>query len=197
YLAIFCFNKDGLFATPRYLFPLYSAVPLLASQLARLAGWLRGRRFSLIKFPALRVGLGTLALGGLLLWNVAADAAVTPLQTAARDHGIWVAGTDDTLLALLRADNIHTVISNDYWEGLRLTFESGESIITVMITSEGQPGFNRYQPYVTRGLADPRPAYLELTGTREAMLDNTRLQAGLLPGYRSMPVGVFTLFLPT
>ncbi len=202
YLAVFCFNKQGLFAIPRYLFPLYSATPLIAGQLARLLGWLRARHGGRTAgFPTGRgrggVGLGTLALVGVLLWNVAGDSAVTPLQTAARDHGVWIAGTDQTLLALLRANNIHTVISNDYWEGLRLTFESGESIITVMITSEGQPGFNRYPPYVAQGLADPRPAYLELFDTREQLLDSARLQAGLLPGYRSLAVGAFVLFLPT
>jgi 4-amino-4-deoxy-L-arabinose transferase-like glycosyltransferase len=211
-LALFCFNKEGLFAMPRYLFPLYSATPLIVGQLARLLGWLRtrapvppaslpvlGRRQpgGTLGIQTASSVLGTLALAGVLLWNVAGDSAVTPLQTAARDHGVWISGTDQTLLALLRADNIHTVISNDYWEGLRLTFESGETIITVMIRADGQQGFNRYPPYVTQGLADPRPAYLELTGTREAMLDNARLQAGLLPGYHPVIVGVFTLFLPT
>jgi hypothetical protein len=91
---------------------------------------------------------------------------------------------------------VQTVISNDYWEGLRLTYASGETIITVMVTPEGHLGFNRYQPYVARGLADPRPAYVELTGTPEAALDAARLRAGALPGYTSQRVGAFTALLP-
>jgi hypothetical protein len=199
YFALFCLNKQGLFATPRYLFPLYSAVPLLASQIARLAALpLPGGRDARATStpPALRVGLGAVALAALLAWNVAGDVAATPLQTAARDHGVWIAGTDQQVLALLHAHQVHTVISNDYWEGLRLTFESGETIITVMLTPEGHPGFNRYPPYVAAGLADPRPAYLELSGTREEALQRARMEAGLLPGYQSIIVGVFTLILP-
>jgi hypothetical protein len=113
-----------------------------------------------------------------------------------RDHDIWIAGSDDELLRLLHGHHVRTVISNDYWEGLRLTFESGETIITVMVTPQGHPGFNRYQPYVSQGLADPRPAYLELSGTVEASLDLARYDAGQLPGYALVHTGEFVLLLP-
>jgi hypothetical protein len=97
---------------------------------------------------------------------------------------------------MLRGHHVRTVISNDYWEGLRLTFESGETIITVMMTPEGHPGFNRYKPYVSQGLADPRPAYLELSGTVEASRDLALFEAGQRPGYTLVHIGEFVLLLP-
>ncbi|MGZ3678865.1 MAG: hypothetical protein ACXWQR_09880 [Ktedonobacterales bacterium] len=120
-----------------------------------------------------------------------------PVQTAVLDQGVWIMGRDEELLRLLRAHGVRTVISKDYWEGLRLTFESGESVIAVMVTPEGHTGFNRYRPYVTRGLADPRPAYVELTGTVEAQRNLARLCAGQLPGYSARTVGLYTVLVPS
>lgn len=47
-------------------------------------------------------------------------AMVTPLQTAANDHGPWIYARDTALLTLRQSHHVHTVISNDYWMGLRL-----------------------------------------------------------------------------
>jgi hypothetical protein len=196
YAAAFALSKQqDVFTAPRYLFPLYSVTPLLVASAARAL-----RRVStattVLRSPAPRALLPVAALLAILIWSLAGTAALTPRATAARDHGRWIAGRDEALLALLRAHQVQTVISNDYWEGLRLTYASGETIITVMVTPEGHLGFNRYQPYVARGLADPRPAYVELTGTPEAALDAARLRAGALPGYTSQRVGAFTVLLP-
>ncbi len=196
YAAAFALSKQqDVFTAPRYLFPLYSVTPLLVASATRAL-----RRVStattVLRLPAPRALLPVAALLAVLIWSLAGTATLTPRATAARDHGRWIAGRDDALLTLLRAHQVQTVISNDYWEGLRLTYASGEAIITVMVTPEGHLGFNRYQPYVARGLADPRPAYVELTGTPEAALDAARLHAGALPSYTSQRVGTFTVLLP-
>jgi len=196
YAAAFALSKQqDVFTAPRYLFPLYSVTPLLVASAARAL-----RRMStaitVLRLPAPRALLPVAPLLAILIWSLAGTAALTPRATAARDHGRWITGRDDALLALLHAHQVQTVISNDYWEGLRLTYASGETIITVMVTPEGHLGFNRYQPYVAHGLADPRPAYVELTGTPEAALDAARLRAGALPRYTSQRVGAFTVLLP-
>jgi 4-amino-4-deoxy-L-arabinose transferase-like glycosyltransferase len=214
YMAAFAFSKQqDVFTAPRYLFPLYSVTPLLVATAARVlirvdaalrwrvARWIAPARLAsgapvARRFPTPGALLTPAALLAVFLWSLAGTTALTPRDTAARDHGQWIAGRDDALLALLRAHQVHTVVSNDYWEGLRLTYASGETIITVMVTPEGHPGFNRYRPYVVRGLADPRPAYVELSGTPEAALDAQRLRSGALPGYTSQHVGAFTVLLP-
>lgn len=199
YFAAFCLNKHiTVFATPRYLLPLYSLTPLVVGEGVQygkrilLARWPR-----VMELPAVRYGLGSAVLALLLAGSVYGCFTVQPAQTAALDHGVWITGRDEGLLRLLRAHRVRTVISNDYWEGLRLTFESGESVIVVMVTPEGHTGFNRYQPYVARGLADPRPAYVELTGTVEAQRHLARLHAGQLPGYSASVVGVYTVLVPS
>jgi hypothetical protein len=195
YFVAMAFTRQAnLFAVPRYLFPIAVCAPVLAQQLLCLARWVIHRVQAVPR--AARIAVPCLALAALLCWNLAGAAAVTPTSTAALDHGIWIINDDAALLQLLNARHVRTVISNDYWEGLRLTFESGESLIAVMVTPEGHPGFNRYPPYVARGLADPRPAYVELTGTPEVALHQARLQAGELPGYSMAVVGQFTVFVP-
>jgi 4-amino-4-deoxy-L-arabinose transferase-like glycosyltransferase len=188
-------GQPDIFATPRYLLPLFAATPVVVAQGERAVSGLLRRILARGPAPA-SLWLSPLVVAMLCVWNLAGDVGLTPLQTAARDHGIWVAGDDANLLRTLSSDSVHTVISNDYWEGLRLTFESGETILSVMMTSPGHLGFNRYQPYVDEGLADPRPAYLELTGTPEASRDVALLREGRYPGYRLTQVGAYTVLLP-
>ncbi|MGH2516877.1 MAG: hypothetical protein ACRDHP_14590, partial [Ktedonobacterales bacterium] len=189
-------SQQDIFATPRYLLPLFTATPLVVAQFERALDGLR-IQFATRAPAAVPIWLAPLLVALLCIWNLAGNIALTPLQTAARDHGIWVTGTDATLLRTLVGDRVHTVISNDYWEGMRLTFESGETIITVMMTPQGHPGFNRYQPYVRAGLADPRPAYLELTGTPEAARDVARFRQGFYAGYSLIVIGEYTILLPS
>lgn len=187
-------SQPDIFAAPRYLLPLVSATPALVAQGERFLIWVL--RLPPFGAHAASAWLAPLVIALLCAWNLAGDVALTPLQTAASDHGIWVVGSDDQLLRTLAAHHVHTVISNDYWEGLRLTFESGEQVITVMMTPQRHPGFNRYQPYVSAGLADPRPAYLELTGTPEVSRDVALFRAGHYPGYALAQVGEYTVLLP-
>lgn len=196
YAAAFCLSSQSdIVATPRYLFPLYAGAPLVAGQAETLLGRLRGRLVALSDRGAWAALLGV-PLAALLAWNLAGALSLTPTQTAARDHGVWITGDDRPLLALLHTHHVRTVISNDYWEGMRLSYESGETIIAVMVTPEGHRGFNRYRAYVREGLADPRPAYVELSGTPEAALHHQSLMRGALPGYTEMTVGLYTVVVP-
>lgn len=198
YFAAFCLNKQfNLFATPRYLLPLYSLTPLVVGECLRYARRIGAWWPVMARSRGIRYWVGGAALLLLLAGGVYGCATLQPVQTAALDHGVWIVGRDEELLSVLRVHRVRTVISNDYWEGLRLTFESGESVIAVMVTPDGHTGFNRYQPYVARGLADPRPAYVELTGTAEAERNLTRLRAGQLPGYSASTVGLYTLLVPS
>jgi 4-amino-4-deoxy-L-arabinose transferase-like glycosyltransferase len=194
--AMILTRRSDLFAVPRYLFPIAICTPVVANQLLRMTDWAVARLSSHSAPRFARAALPALAFAALLSWNLAGAAAVTSVGTAALDHGVWVTNDDTPLLALLRAHHVQTVISNDYWEGLRLTFESGETYIAVMVTPQGHPGFNRYSPYVARGLADGRPAYVELSGTPEAVLRLARLHAEALPGYTAAVVGQFTVLVP-
>ncbi|MBA3827197.1 MAG: hypothetical protein H0X24_25300, partial [Ktedonobacterales bacterium] len=132
---------------------------------------------------------------GVVAWNLVGCATLTPVATAALDHKhYWIAGNDTALIHLLTSAHVHTLISNDYWVGMRLTFESDERVITVMRFPDGHLGFNRYPPYAARGLADPQPGYLELVGTAEAAALVQR--AATLPTYHLLPWGQFILLLP-
>jgi 4-amino-4-deoxy-L-arabinose transferase-like glycosyltransferase len=198
YLVAFCFtNQANTFVMPRYLLPLYALMPLFVVRGQRALTRLADRWPEPARWRAVQLIGAAVAVAALLAWNLLADAAVTPLDTASMDHTSWIAGRDEELVTLLRAHGVHTVISTDYWEGLKLTFESGESVIAVIITPDGSRGFNRYEPYVVRGLADPRTAYVELTGTPEARQHLARLAARQLPGYSVATVGLFTVLLPS
>lgn len=194
YTIAFCLKAGQLFGTPRYLLPLFAALPLIVGQVERLVLWVVARHpFS---FPVARVSLMLFVFTPVLLWNLAGDVALTPLQTAAMDRGTWVADTDEPLMQVLRAHNVHTFITNSYWSGFRLCFESNEAFIPYIIHPDGTEGFNRYMPYVTQARADHRPAYLNITGTPGMQRDVVRFMQGDMLGYTMTTVGIYTLFLP-
>ncbi len=219
YLGAFTVGNQDLFAIPRYLFPLYAALPVIVGQLERQveaiaagwpgpAGWPGTLRWPIGRLarwqsavtssqPQRLVTALMLALViPLLAWNFWNSMQLTPAMTAARDHGVIIDAANGPLLSALHSADVRTVISNDYWVGLRLTYASHESIIVVMVTPEGQAGFNRYAPYVARGLRDPRPAYLQLAGSPEARLLQAEYSAGKLPGYALRTIGPYLVALP-
>ncbi len=203
YLIAFIIGQRDLAATPRYLFPLIAVIPAALAQLDRMAGrfaeYLRLHRkttFGAIKLNAMQWSIMGLLLLPILLINIAGSLTVTPQDTAAFEKGHWVYGSDQALLTALYQDNIHTVISNDYWEGMRLTFESSEKIIVVMITPIETLGYNRYAPYVKAGLSDPRPAYVDYINTQDSRALLKKYTTGNLPGYSIQVIGQFLVALP-
>lgn len=192
-MAFLLSKEPYIYAIPRYLLPLSSAIVLVVGGGAQAIAAARSRW---PRHATLSTAVAWAALLAVVLSNLAGNLVVTPKDTAALDHTTWIYGNDASLIALLHAHAVRTVISNDYWEGLRLTYETHERVLTVMVTPQGHPGLNRYAPYVKQGLADPRPGYVELTGTVEAHLDLRRLHAGALPGYQRVEVGPYTVLVP-
>ncbi len=203
YIIAFIIGQRELAATPRYLFPLIAVIPSALAQLDRFAGRLADY-MKQGKKPILgNIGLGKaqwsimgLLLLPILLINITGSLMVTQQETAAFEKGHWVYGSDQALLTALYQDNVHTVISNDYWEGMRLTFESNERIITVMITPLGTLGYNRYAPYIKAGQSDPRPAYVDYVNTQESRILLKQYNEGKLPGYSIKIIGQFLVALP-
>jgi 4-amino-4-deoxy-L-arabinose transferase-like glycosyltransferase len=189
YIGGLAISRQDIFAMPRYLFPAYAAVIVVIAEIIDCWHAL-ARRWQFVE-SIKYVTLAVLTCM-LLTWNLTGIAALTPVQTAPRDHGKWITSDDTQLVQILRDQGIKTVISNDYWESMRLIFESNEQVIVIMITPEGHPGYTRYQPYLTSGLRDPRPAYLELMGTPEVTIHATTLG----PNYKQYEIGPYMLFLP-
>ncbi|HKD77150.1 MAG TPA: hypothetical protein VKB76_16710, partial [Ktedonobacterales bacterium] len=214
YVAAFCLKSDQLFGVPRYLFPLFSVTPLVVGQMERATNWyvarmavrhptsLSGakvaapRHDSWLKEWLTPTRLTALIFVPVVVWNVIGVSAITPMQTAALDRGTWIAGSDATLLQALQTHHVRTIISGSYWSGFRLSFESGETVIPLMKNPDGTLGFNRYQPYIARSESDPRPAYLNITGSQDMEQDLYNYQQGLMPHYTMLTIGIYTVFLP-
>ncbi len=211
YVIAFCLKPDQLFGVPRYLFPLFAVTPLVVGQMERLAQQIIARLteyrpastkvatfadISWLKEWLTPARLTALIFLPVVVWNMIGLLAITPLQTAAWDRGTWIASPDDALLRMLREHHVHTIISGSYWSGFRLSFESGEAIVPLMKNPNGTLGFNRYQPYVTQAEHDPRPAYLNITGSQDMEQDLRNYQSGFMPGYTMLTIGIYTVFLP-
>ncbi len=136
---------------PRYLLPLYSAIPLGILALLRLAqrpAWLR---------PAL--------LGGILTLNLWSNLTIQPALNLPYVHGETLADYQ-ALIDWLDAKNIRHVYT-DYWIGYPLAFESQERIVPFVITHGDQIGWNRHPPYVAEVERSPNPAYIFVTGSED------------------------------
>lgn len=155
----------------RYLFPLYSALPVLtAVALLRLAAWSR-----LLSAAALLV---------LLLNNALALGKTVQLFETFRRADWWA---PDAMAAFLRAEGLTRAYA-DLRIAARLTFETREAVIAT------DPPSERYPPYRTRVDAASRVAHvvarpLDLTPARfEAAL------RGIGAAYRRQDFGEFSVF---
>ncbi|HEV7129673.1 MAG TPA: hypothetical protein VGN32_19725, partial [Ktedonobacterales bacterium] len=199
--------RDMNFASPRYLLPFFAATPLVIRQADLVLGraWGAGsaarlRTGATWDLSRVRMLVPNLLVVGVfvpvMIWNLAGDLALRPIQTAALDQTVWVYGNDQPVLTVLRAHHAHTFITDDYWIGMRLAFESGESVIPVIADPAGNLGLNRYPPYVMQGLADQHPAYIELVATPAADELLRQWQAGHYPGYAMARIGLYLVFTP-
>lgn len=116
--------KDELFRSPRYLFPLYSAIPLWAHALMVLGGLRPG--------PWLRRGL----VAGVLALNLASHAFYPGFVTP-----------PDALADWFRSPPRMRYVYTDYWTAYWLAFETDERVIPAVIEGRNRPGLNRYEPY--------------------------------------------------
>lgn len=140
---------------PRYLLPLYSAVPLLAAVLT--SSPLR-RRIAPVVVAAL------IALNGYNLANL--DPQLNLPDTAIGS----TASNRAELAGFLHSRGLDRVYA-DYWLGYPLAFESRERIVP----SVASGGFNRYLPYAQLVSASPDPAFLFVAGSQEESAFTARL----------------------
>jgi hypothetical protein len=154
-----------LLSEPRYLLPLYSAIPLAMLALFRLTQ----------KTPRLRLAL----LGGLLVLNLYSNLSIKP--PLVDRHRVLVNWLDE-----------HDVrhVYADYWTSYCLAFESQERIVPFTIGPGNQVGWNRYQPYVAEVESSPDPAVIFLAGSEEEQAfasyltaRNIRCEAQSIAGY--------------
>lgn len=112
----------GFIYYPRYLIPLYSAIPLLI--------------YSLFLITRGSTSLRPILIGILLVINLIGNlyfkTEIPPYQLL------------DWLMQRPGTQYVYT----DYWIGYWLAYESEEKIIPYAIGENNDPGFNRYQPYV-------------------------------------------------
>lgn len=147
--AVFIVSKfRELVTEPRYLLPLYSAVPLLALAI------LRTRRVGRWWAPSLAV-----ALLALNLYSVATlDPVLNLPDTAVGSRAANRAELSEFLLSR-GLDRVYT----DYWIGYPLAFESKERVLPSVLSG----GFNRYIPYAYQVSIAANPAFVFVEGSRE------------------------------
>jgi hypothetical protein len=172
HLTAFAFHRFApLGGTQRYLFPLYSSLPVLTGiALLRVWEWSRV--------------LAVAALGMLLLNNTLALAHTVEFFEARRRQDWW---KPEPVVELLRSQGLTRAYAG--WEVAgRLTFETQERIVVTELFGE------RYRPYEQWVDASPRVAYVLVQ--RQA-LPARWLEWGLQAisaGYRRKDFGEFSVF---
>jgi len=147
-MAFVASRFGDLFSEPRYLLPLYSAVPLVFAGLSRLSG--PGQRL----LPLVTVGALCLNTYSIL----ALDPRLNQPDTAV---GSTAANRAELIDYLVEHDRTH--IYADYWLAYPLAFESNERVIP----SVSSGGFNRYIPYAHYVSVVPNPAFVFVAGSKE------------------------------
>lgn len=157
-LAVFAVSKfRELVSEPRYLLPLYSAVPMLVAGLA----WRR---------PPWRQ-LSSLAVVAAIALNLYSIAAIDPkLNLPDTAMGSTAANRAELTRFLLSHGLAH--VYTDYWLAYPLAFESRERIVPSVISG----GFNRYIPYAHSVSEAPNPAFVFVAGSKEESAFIARLR---------------------
>lgn len=158
---------------PRYLLPLYSALPLLLAGGLALA-W---------RWRPLAVGALVLLLASNLYghWSLARGEVERFPRYRAEDR---------QLLDFLRTRGLTYVYAPDYWLSYRLTFDAREQIIIATPFWRDYPrSLSKFPPYTRLVEAEARPAYL-LWGSVEVY--RGALQAAGVE-HEATPIGRFTV----
>jgi len=132
---------------PRYLLPLYSAIPLLAAGLLSTSFLRRLAPFILVALIALN--LYSIAALDPAMNRPTSEATSTPTNRLELSRFLLSRGLD--------------WIYTDYWLAYPLAFESGERIVPSVISG----GFNRYIPYAYEVSVAPSPAFVFVAGSPE------------------------------
>jgi hypothetical protein len=126
--------KFDLLTLPRYLMPIYSAIPLGV--------------LALFNVTHKRVWLRPVIMAALVAVNLNSDLTIKAISMP-YDLLDWLKNRDG-----------NQYIYTDYWTGYWLAFESSEKIIPAVIDDQNQEGFNRYRPYVQRVEESDNPLYI-------------------------------------
>jgi hypothetical protein len=164
---IFVGVTPKILSIPRYLFPLYSAVPMWAAAflaLTRNKNWLR---YSIIIV--------------ILVANLFSNLTLPALYTRPPELVTWF---------LNRPGKQY--VYTDYWTGYKLAFDSQEKVIP-FITNGDRPGNNRYQPYLNQVLVSGRPIYIYQKGMEGEMIFLTYLDQNQVD-YQATEIDTFTVY---
>ncbi len=132
---------------PRYLLPLYSAIPLLASGLLS-SRWLRGA--------------APILLAALIALNLYSIVVLDPAMNRPTFEAASTPSNRKELAQFLLARGLSRVYT-DYWLAYPLAFESGERIVPSVISG----GFNRYIPFAYEVSIAPDPAFVFVSDSPE------------------------------
>lgn len=141
-----------LLQEPRYLLPLYAAIPLAIWAL-----------FDLTRRPA---WLRTIALGGVVLLNLYGNLSMQLALNQPYVSGRTLAD-NRALIDWLDAKGIRHVYA-DYWIGYWLAFDSSERIVPFIVAAGDRAGWNRYPPYGAQVEQSANPAYIFVADSAEA-----------------------------
>jgi hypothetical protein len=123
---------------PRYLMPIYSAIPL--------GVW------TLFDLTRKKVWLRPVFMAGLLSVNLYGNLSIKPISMPYN------------LLTWLENRDGNQFIYTDYWTGYWLAFESDEKIIPAIIDEQNHPGLNRYPPYAKQVEKSSNPLHVYTGG---------------------------------
>ncbi len=147
-----------LVSEPRYLLPLYCAVPLAAVMLGRLQ-----QQASYLGLPAMALVLGI---------NIYSLITIDPRLNLPSNVGESSEATRQELASFLIVRGLDRVYT-DYWIGYPLAMETGERVVPAVISG----GFNRYLPYAHAVSTAPRPAFVFVAGRVEEKEFTSKLAA--------------------
>jgi 4-amino-4-deoxy-L-arabinose transferase-like glycosyltransferase len=169
-------SPSALLQEPRYLLPLYGAIPLAAWAL-----------FDLVQRPA---RLRAIALGGVVLLNLYGNLSMQPALNQPYVSGHTLAD-NRALIDWLDAKGIRHVYA-DYWIGYWLAFDSGERIVPFIIAGD-RAGWNRYPPYAAQVEQSTNPAYIFVADSAETRSFETGLRAQQIR-YDAASIDVFRVY---
>ena len=158
----FClFRLDFIVREPRYLLPLYSAIPLATYALVK--PW--GKSSRVESTTQARTWLVTGITAAILALNLWSNVAIKPALNLPNLSG-YTLSDNQALVEWFDRKNIHHVYT-DYWIGYWLAFESQGRVVPFIIGPNNTVGWNRHIPYAVAVEESTDPAYVFLADSPE------------------------------
>ncbi|MCL5997789.1 MAG: hypothetical protein M1546_17300 [Chloroflexi bacterium] len=158
----FClFRLNFIVHEPRYLLPLYTAIPLAAYALVE--SWDKSSRVG--GTAQARPWLTTGVTAAILILNLYSNVAIKPALNLPSLSGYTLAD-NQALVEWFDRRDIHHVYT-DYWIGYWLAFESQGRVVPYIIGPNNTIGWNRHIPYAVAVEESTDPAYVFLADSPE------------------------------